>query len=252
MNSRCIHIRIGAQNIRPCPVRHRHNRIRIQHRRPFHPRRHRIPRSQLLRLPRPQGLQGVRRQNKRHSVELLGQKSRHGRVPGMRVHNIDRTQQFHRHKIQRKRIHRRLELRLRPSRHLWWRHVAAHMQITGILFLRAPAMHLNFNLPRQFSRKIFDMHPSPAIHIRRILPCHQSNSHLTLSWRVRRSPRIEVYTKSKGQFPEDWPLPKIRWAFANENAGVARTASREALCYKTFSKSRIKTIVRINDKPPPP
>ncbi len=64
----------------------------------------------MLRLPRAQRFQAVRRQHKRNAVQLLRQEPRHRHIPGVRMHDIDAAQFLHLRQVQRQRVHRSLEL----------------------------------------------------------------------------------------------------------------------------------------------
>jgi hypothetical protein len=126
----------------------------------------------------------MRRQHKWNTKQLLCKKSRHRHIPRMRMHNINRRKLLHLRQIQTERLKRRLVLPLRPVRNLRPGLATTHMKIAFVDGLLSPAIHLNLNRLRQLPAQIFNVNSSASVNIRRVLSCHQTNSHKASSFNI--------------------------------------------------------------------
>ena len=96
------------------------------------------------------------------------------------MHDVDLPQFLHLREAQGQRIDGGGELSIAPRRDLRRRLLAAHMQVARVEPLRAPAVDFDLDAPGKLAAQVLHMHARAAIHLGRILPCHQANPHRTL------------------------------------------------------------------------
>ncbi len=92
------------------------------------------------------------------------------------MHDIDRVDRRHLRQVQTESLQRRFEFLLRALAQPRPGLIAAHVQMALVRKLIAPAVHFHFNLLRQLAAQVFHMNTRAAVHIRRILPSHQTNA----------------------------------------------------------------------------
>ena len=94
----------------------------------------------------------------------------------MRMDHVDSVERLHLRQVQAQGLESAFEFALGPVGNLGPRLSAPHVQPALVRLLRAPAMHLNFNLFGQLAAQIIDMHPGAAVHLGRVFAREQSNS----------------------------------------------------------------------------
>src|SRR6185312_5530700 len=132
---------------------------------------HGIPATKLFRFPGAQRLQAVRGEDERNAIQLLGEITRHRHVPRMRVDNVDAGERLYLCQIQTERFKRAFEFLLRAVRDFAPGLGAAHVKVSVIGVLIAPAVYFYLDLLREFAAQIVDMNACAAVYIRRVLTC---------------------------------------------------------------------------------
>ena len=89
----------------------------------------------------------------------------------MRVNEIDSFESLDLCQIQAEGLKRAFELSLGPIGNLRPWLGSAHMQVAGVRVLRSPAVHLDFDLLRQFPAQVIDVNACTPIYQWRILAC---------------------------------------------------------------------------------
>ncbi len=136
--------------------------------------------AELLDLPRPVRLEGVRREDELGAGELLGEEAREVAVPRVPVDDVGVADGPGHREVAHERVHEFGVARV-ANGDLGGGLDAAHAEVAGALVLRAEAEHVHVVRaavePGELAGEVLDVDAGPAVDVRRVLVREDRDMH---------------------------------------------------------------------------
>ena len=162
---------VSAEDVRLRALGDGDDGVRVEDCGLLHPGAHRVAAAELLGLPGAQRFERVGGEDERDAVELFGQETGHGDVPGVRVNDVDALESLDLGEVEAEGLKRALELALGVVGDLGPRFFAADVEGPRVGVLLAPAMDFDFDFTSEFAAEVIDVDSGAAVDLGWVFAC---------------------------------------------------------------------------------